>query len=237
MPDSALSRRNAATISSVSVGRSPAITSSSSSSFGWVASARATSSRLRSGSVRLDAGRSRSSHMFERAQRSLGARAREPGVTGAQEAADHRVLDHRHVGERPHDLEGAADARRADLVRTQARDVPAREADRSAVRHHRAGDEVEQRGLAGAVGPDQRDDLALVHLERGFSDRLQPAEALRRAVDHQHRMREPGGSPREVGGSQLRRHAQCPLVKPRRRAMPGQAPCGMNMMDSPSASP
>ena len=40
---------------SVSVGRSPAITSSSSRSFGSVASARATSSRLRSGSVSAEA--------------------------------------------------------------------------------------------------------------------------------------------------------------------------------------
>ena len=40
---------------SVSVGRSPAITSSSSSNFGSVASARATSSRLRSGRVSVEA--------------------------------------------------------------------------------------------------------------------------------------------------------------------------------------
>ena len=42
-------------MTSTSVGRSPAITSSSSSSLGSVASARATSRRLRSGKVRLSA--------------------------------------------------------------------------------------------------------------------------------------------------------------------------------------
>ena len=55
-PLSRLRSRRMPTIRSVSVGRRPAITSSSNSSFGSVASARATSSRLRSGSV-IDAAR------------------------------------------------------------------------------------------------------------------------------------------------------------------------------------
>ncbi len=50
-PSARLSSRNTSTIWSHSVGRRPAITSSSSSSCGRVASARATSRRLRSGSV------------------------------------------------------------------------------------------------------------------------------------------------------------------------------------------
>ncbi len=50
---------------SVSVGRRPAITSSSSKSFGSVASARATSSRLRSGSVSVEAGCARLSIEIE----------------------------------------------------------------------------------------------------------------------------------------------------------------------------
>src|SRR3954454_8483214 len=58
VPSARLSSRNTATIWSHSVGRNPAITSSSSSNFGRVASARATSSRLRSGNVSERAGRS-----------------------------------------------------------------------------------------------------------------------------------------------------------------------------------
>src|SRR5712691_106091 len=54
-PVSRLSSRRMATIRSVSVGRRPAMVSSSRSSLGLVASARATSSRLRSGKVRDDA--------------------------------------------------------------------------------------------------------------------------------------------------------------------------------------
>src|SRR5688572_19819724 len=54
-PSARLSSRNTATIWSHSVGRRPAITSSSSSSLGRVASARATSSRLRSGRVSEEA--------------------------------------------------------------------------------------------------------------------------------------------------------------------------------------
>ena len=54
-PVSRLSALNVATISSVSVGLSPAITSSSSRTVGRVASARATSRRLRSGKVSSEA--------------------------------------------------------------------------------------------------------------------------------------------------------------------------------------
>src|SRR5688572_17982378 len=54
-PSARLSSRNTATIWSHSVGRKPAITSSSSSNLGRVASARATSSRLRSGRVSEEA--------------------------------------------------------------------------------------------------------------------------------------------------------------------------------------
>src|SRR5690606_24693186 len=70
-PCSALSRRKVATMMSVSVGRRPAITSSSNSSCGSHANARATSRRLRSGSVSDEAGRARRDHM----SRSRSARS------------------------------------------------------------------------------------------------------------------------------------------------------------------
>ena len=49
----------------------------------------------------------------------------------------------------------------------------------------RAGQQVEHGRLAGAVGPDQADDLAGVHVEAHVVDRHQAAEALDRAVDRQ----------------------------------------------------
>ena len=61
---------------SVSVGRRPAITSSSSRSFGSVASARATSSRLRSGNVSAEAALRALVEQIEPPQHLVGARAR-----------------------------------------------------------------------------------------------------------------------------------------------------------------
>ena len=50
--------------------------------------------------------------------------------------------------------------------------------DRAAVRLQRAGDHVEQRGLAGAVRADDRKDGASRHRETHLIDRDQAAEAL-----------------------------------------------------------
>jgi hypothetical protein len=107
-------------------------------------------------------------------QRARGARARLRAVGCAAKAAHHRILQHRHVGEGLDDLEGPADARPADLIGPQAVDRPALEADRAAVGRHRAGDQVEERRLAGAVRPDQRDDLALRDRERARETAFRP---------------------------------------------------------------
>ena len=116
-------------MTSTSVGRRPAITSSSSSSLGSVASARATSSRLRSGRVRLSAGLMPAVGEAEPLQDRLGAVARLGEMRPAVQRADGDVLQHAQALERPHDLEGAADAGVAHLVGPQAGDRPAVEAD------------------------------------------------------------------------------------------------------------
>src|SRR5207253_2061234 len=45
------------------------------------------------------------------------------------------------------------------------------------------GDDVEERGLAGTVGPDEPDDLVLVDREADAVEHLEPAEAERDVVD------------------------------------------------------
>ena len=112
---------------SVSVGRRPAITSSSSSSCGAVASARATSSRLRSGKVSDFAGRVALVEQVEPAHHLLGVSRRARHVGGAQQRADHDVVFDRQRGKRPHDLERARDAAPADLRRDAARRCVRRE--------------------------------------------------------------------------------------------------------------
>ena len=52
-----------------------------------------------------------------------------------------------------------------------ARHVDAVDRQRSGVRPHQAGDEPDQRGLAGAVGTDQRGERAVRHLDRDIVER------------------------------------------------------------------
>src|SRR5690606_13818291 len=65
------------------------------------------------------------------------------------------------------------------------------------------GDEVEQGGLAGAVGPDHADDLAARHLERDVLEDLRAADAQPHTADLQGRDAGPGvrgGGGTGVGG-------------------------------------
>ena len=75
-------------------------------------------------------------------------------------ATDLDVLQHGKVLEELHELEGANEARRRDLLRRPRGDVLAREHDAPGVRRLEAGNQVEQRGLAGAVRADHRGDAA-----------------------------------------------------------------------------
>ncbi len=74
-------------------------------------------------------------------------------------------------------LEGARDAQRRDRVRRLRDQVLAVEADAAGGRRVDAADQVEHRRLAGAVGADQREDLAALHVEADVVDRQHAAEA------------------------------------------------------------
>ena len=65
------------------------------------------------------------------------------------------------------------------VARVADRHLPALEAVAPAVGGLRAGDGLDQRGLAGAVVAHERDDLARVDLEVDVGERLDGAEALR----------------------------------------------------------
>jgi hypothetical protein len=81
---------------------------------------------------------------------------RDPGVH-----ADQHVLDGRHVGEEPDVLEGPADPERRDLVGAQADQGVPLEGDRALVGRVETREDVEERGLAGAVGADDGGDPGL----------------------------------------------------------------------------
>ena len=102
-------------------------------------------------------------------------------------AADHHVLQDRHVGEQADVLKGPGHSQLRDLVDLDAVDPPAfppgrRDEDIPFGRLVDAGDAVEEGGLAGAVGADQGDDLALPDLEVDGVERPEPAEIHRQSV-------------------------------------------------------
>ena len=85
---------------------------------------------------------------------------RETAPRVADLARDAQVVAHRQVGEQLEPLERARDPEPGPLVRVEPAHVAAVEQDPARRRREHAGDDVEQRGLARAVGPDQAGDLA-----------------------------------------------------------------------------
>ncbi|MGX1297675.1 hypothetical protein AB7M75_007583 [Bradyrhizobium ottawaense] len=98
-------------------------------------------------------------------------------VTADQEVGEHgRVLEQLDV------LEGAGDAELGDVVRRLFGDILILEEDAARGRPVDPRDQVEDRALAGAVGTDNREDLALLDRERDRVDRFQPSEMQRQIL-------------------------------------------------------
>src|SRR5258707_13433665 len=75
-------------------------------------------------------------------------------------------------------LERPADAGARDLLRRMAGDRLAHQRYRALVRRVHARQQIERRGLAGAVGPDQRMQRAVDNLDVDSLHRLDAAETL-----------------------------------------------------------
>ena len=102
-------------------------------------------------------------------------------------AADEHVVEHRQRREQREVLEGASDAEPGDAVRRHSQQILAVEHDTTAGRLVQAADAVEERGLAGAVRPDQRADLALLDREGEVGERDDSAELDPNIFDRQQR--------------------------------------------------
>jgi len=90
--------------------------------------------------------------------------------------ADADVVHHRKVRKQRDVLEGAADADLGDPVRRPRQDARALHQDVAGRRLVEPRQAVEERRLAGAVGADQSEDLALVHVEGHTVERNDAAE-------------------------------------------------------------
>src|SRR5436309_770053 len=108
-----------------------------------------------------------------RAERPFAAR-RLPGE---------HVVERGERGEHARELKRTSDSARADRGGREADQAPALEANVATVGGQRAGDAVEQRGLARAVRSDEPDDLAGLDRDAHARERRHAAEALRHVVD------------------------------------------------------
>ena len=167
MPRSAM-RRSSLPSAALSARIRPAAGSSSSSTCGRVASARAISTRRRSTCGRSPAG------VVERAviadegeQRFGGLRGRRCGASAAsglpsrpRRSATSTLSMHAHRAEQLRGLVGAGDAGAGDAPGRRAGELGAAEPDAAGVGAVEAADHVEHGGLAGAVRADHAGDAA-----------------------------------------------------------------------------
>ena len=126
---------------------------------------------------------------------SSAARARahrgfiEPAVA-ADLAAGEDVARHAEVGKAQHLLVDHADAVLDRLARARVVEAPAVPADLAGVGRDQAGQDLQQRGLAGAVLADQRVRLARGDVEADAAQRVDGAKGFVDAVELQtHRAR------------------------------------------------
>src|SRR5262245_52320522 len=102
-------------------------------------------------------------------------------------AADHDVLEHGHLREEPDVLEGAADAEPHSFVGFQVLERLVLELDRALIMGVEPRHTVEQRGLAGAVGPDDRVNGARLDADVHPTHRHQAPESFGHALRREDR--------------------------------------------------
>jgi hypothetical protein len=93
--------------------------------------------------------------------------------------AGHDVLQHGQAAEQADALQRAGDAEGGQLVRAQPGELAAAEADRAGLRADEAAQDVQQRGLPGAVRTDDPGDPAPGGGQRDILQGRQAAEADR----------------------------------------------------------
>src|SRR4051794_7151948 len=160
---------------------------------------------------------------------------------------DEHVLDRRHRAEQPDVLERAREPALHDPVGPHRGDVLAVEDDPPGGGLVEAREHVEERGLAGAVRPDDRDDRLTRDLERDGVDREQAAEALRHVgrLEQHLALR---ALVRRFRGCRLRglHHARAsymassppmPSVSSILRLRSGRSPCGLSTIMITSRKP
>jgi hypothetical protein len=91
-------------------------------------------------------------------------------------AAQHGVVQHRQGGQQLRGLKGAGDTQTSAILHGQAGNRPLTQDDAAVVDRVVTRDQVQQRGLAAAIGTDQSVHLARPHAKRNLIDGDQAAE-------------------------------------------------------------
>ncbi len=110
-----------------------------------------------------------------------GARLFSGAVGGV--VADEDVVDDAHVGEDPAVLERPSQSQSRNPIRPHAEDAPPLEPDLPGVGTFVAAQDVEEGGLAGAVGADHAHELALLHAHGDRVEGGDSAEFSREGID------------------------------------------------------
>src|SRR5262249_10182418 len=100
-----------------------------------------------------------------------------------------KVLLDGESGKEPPTLRDVKDAGSDNLFRLSVREIPFAKVDRAGLRPHQLRQSAEQRGLSGAVGAHERDDLSPAHLERDFPENLHASVSRGKVFDFEKRLR------------------------------------------------
>ena len=101
------------------------------------------------------------------------------------------VLEHGHLWKDLDELERPGDAAAIDLIGGEPRDVLALEPHLPARWPQHAGDAVEERRLAGAVRPDDAEQISRLHVDAHLTQRRDPEEVLGQVADFEKRSHRP----------------------------------------------
>ena len=101
-------------------------------------------------------------------------------------AAYHDVFQHRHIGKQTDVLKGARNADAGHLMHGCGLVGMAGQGERAAVGRDQTGDDVEEGGLARAIGANQPIDLTTLDGQAHVLKRLQAAKAFGGTADLQH---------------------------------------------------
>ncbi len=109
-------------------------------------------------------------------------------VAGMRLHGERHIVERGEIGKQRGDLERAREPEPAAALDAEMRDVGSVEADAAILRRNLAGQESDQRGLAGAVRADHGVKFAARNFERNGVGRHHAAKALGQALDLQQRL-------------------------------------------------